>query len=235
MSEKNTISNNIFTTYGFVACGAILNSLGSSTISHNTFTAYGDQSCGATLEHLVNNTLSTNTFITYGNQSVGIGIFSSHNNNISGGSIISKSNYDYYIENASNTNNFMNIDFTSTRRIYFNDITSWFNYNNETDGDIWLKTRISLSQQEIARSLVKWGKDELIWYDSSMDKDSLAASYAITGLHSVTNYYVYVTSGETLSNPYTFSTDSTGNLPVFTITLEGSTKIRVVDKSMKPP
>ena len=127
---------------------------------------------------------------------------------------------DYYLQGAGSTNNFTQTNFTDSRKIYFYDVTSWFNYNNRTDIELWLKTNVS-AKATITRKLISWSKVIMKWNDSS--SSSVTARYNLTGLNPNKYYLVYNNSQLT----YTLQTDSQGNLPSFTIYLNSEHEIKV--------
>ncbi len=134
----------------------------------------------------------------------------SQNNNIKGGSISSGS-VDYNFRGAGTTNYFMNNNFTTSKKIYFYDTTSWFNYNNETTGNIWLKTKASTSTT-ITRELISWSQDLMQWSDTS--SSTTTSIYNITGLETDIDYYVFNNSILT----YTLNSGPNGEIS-FTINL----------------
>jgi len=156
-----------------------------------------------------NNSNFTNNVLIGGTR--GFYVHDSQNNNIKGGSI-SSGNVDYNFRGAGTTNYFMDSNFTTLKRIYFYDSTSWFNYNNESSGNIWLKTNVSTAAN-ITRELTSWFQDLIQWNDTS--SSITTARYNVTGLMPNTDYDVYNNSVLT----YTLLTDSNGNLESFTISL----------------
>ncbi|NIM47334.1 MAG: hypothetical protein GTN40_04225 [Candidatus Aenigmarchaeota archaeon] len=151
------------------------------------------------------------TDITANSNNYGIYLSSSFNNNITSGSILYNINYDYYLSSAGTTNKFTNTNFTDLRTIYFDDTTSWFNYNNETTENIWLKTKVS-TITTITRELVNWDNAIMQWNDTPSSRASVR--YNITGLLPYTYYYVYNNSVFT----YTINSGSAGEIS-FTIDL----------------
>jgi len=164
---------------------------------------------------------------TSNNNSIGIYLDSSSNNQITGGSIASNTNQDYYLSSAGSTNNFTSTNFTAPRKIYFEDTTSWFNYNNRTDLELWLKTSVSTSAT-ITRKLISWTQSLVQWNDSS--SPAVTARYNITGLNPNKYYLVYNNSVLT----YILQTDSSGNLPSFTIYLSSEHEIKVQEDTTPP-
>jgi len=152
----------------------------------------------------------------------GLLIESSSSNNITGGSISDNQDPtygDYWLRSAGSTNYIRNTNFTDSRKIYFQDAISWFSYNNETTGNIWLKTSVS-SAATITRKLTSWNQSLMKWNDSS---SAVTARYNITGLLPNRGYVVYNDS----ASVYTLQTDSFGNLPSFTIFLSSEHQISV--------
>ena len=227
IGNENDISGNTISTSNTEGYGIRIYYANESNVSNNIITTSGYAASGIFIFMADSNYFSDNTVTTSNYLAYGLYIYSSNSNTIIGGSIISKADSDYYLKNASNTNTFTDTNFTASREIHLNDNSSWFNYNNKTDGDIWLKTSVS-QQAHLARTLSTWSKRELTWNDTG--SDSLTASYNITGLSPNTYYNIYNTSEGTQTNPYTLKTDSDGNLPGFTIALKGNTEIKVIDK-----
>ena len=137
----------------------------------------------------------------------GRGIFiSSSFTNISGGNILGGLE-DYSLWNIGSTNNFTNTNFTEQKTIYFNDVNSWFNYNNESAGYIWLKTKISVASKNINRTLINWNTTQMQWNDTA--SADLIATYTLNGLISNTNYNFKNGSTEQI-----IQTDANGALSV---------------------
>ncbi len=176
------------------------------------------------------NTISNSNVSVHGASAYGIYIDSSGTNNISGVSIISNQSYDYYLSSASTTNNFTNTNFTASRKIYFNDATSHFNYNNETNGNIWLKTNVS-AQSYLIRTLANWTQLQMRWNDTNSTA-GITARYSLSGMVPNGNYYIYTRINTTQSNPYNKTADSSGSISAFTVALNGNTEINI---SKAPP
>lgn len=211
-SNNNIIFSNTITTSADVIDAISLIGSNNNIISSNTMNVVGSSSDGIWFSGSNYNTLFNN-IITNMNPAHGIHISSSYNNNITGGSVISKSGFDYYLDGAGTTNNFTSTNFTAYRSIYFQDTTSWFNYNNETTGNIWLKTRIS-SATNLTRRLSDWSQTLMRWNDSTAQ--SVTATYNITGLTPNNNYIVYNNSIPIAGSP--FNSGSNGQIN-FTINL----------------
>ncbi|MCK5062456.1 MAG: hypothetical protein KAR23_00865, partial [Candidatus Aenigmarchaeota archaeon] len=230
-SGNGTIANNTFTTSASGAMGIYLSSSSTNNISNNTFTISGSNAHGIICNSSSNsNILTNNTIATSNTNAYGIYIFSSTLNNIIGGSVVTTQSAAYYLQDAGKTNNFTNTNFTVLRNIGFNDATSWFNYNNETDGNIWIKTSVS-AISSLNRTLTTWSNTTMTWNDTNSTA-GVTATYNLTGLISGTMYSIYNTSSSGTTTQY-FTTDSAGTLPSFTILLNGNTEIKVIDDN--PP
>jgi len=211
----NSIANSNFDGIHFYS-SSNNNQIINSTANGNTYGIYLYSSSNN--NQIINSTANGNTY--------GIYLYSSSNNTITGGSVWNNTN-DYYLQGAGSTNNFTQTNFTGPRIIYFYDVTSWFNYNNRTDIELWLKTNIS-AQTTITRKLLSWSKVLMKWNDSS--SQAVIARYNITGLHPNKYYLVYNNSELT----YTLQTDSNGNLPSFIIYLSSEHEIKVEEDSQAP-
>jgi parallel beta-helix repeat protein len=188
-SSNNTITNSIVANnsfYGIQLLDSSNNTITNSIVVNNSFTG---PYAGIYLYSSSNNNILTDNIVK-NNFNDGILISSSSNNTISGGSV-SNNYFDYRLTSAGKTNNFTKTNFTSTnyRSIFFMDSTSWFNYNNETTGNIWLKTNISSSSQSISRKLINWSNVLMQWNDTA--SATLTATYNITGLLISAYYNVY--------------------------------------------
>lgn len=247
-SNLNSLYSNTITTSNSGAYGIFFSAGGSHTISSNTITTGGAGSHGIYTElSSSSNTIFNNTIITLGGSSYGIyfqyggsnnvtnntlaatsnGIFlqSATGNRISGGSITSQSGYDYSLSGAGDTNNFTSTNFTAQRKIYFYDATSYFNYNNQTGGNIWLKTKVSAASY-LNRIISSWNSSLVVWNDTN-STGGIYATYSLTGLPSNANYNVYNSSVGVQTKSYILATDAGGDLPTFTIGINGNTKISV--------
>jgi len=218
-SNFNTISNNTAynNSYGIFLSSSSNNTLSNTTLNNNTDT-------GIYIYSSSNNTLSNTTL---NNNNNGIILDSSSNNTITGGSIADNSN-DYYLILAGTTNNFTNTNFTTSRKISFDDTTSWFNYRNDT-GNIWLKTNVSTTAT-ITRKLINWNQTLMQWNDTNSSGSNIVANYNITGLNANKYYNVY--NNSVLA--YTLQTNSSGNLPSFTIYLSSQHEIKVEEDTQAP-
>ncbi len=229
-SNTNNISDNAVTTSGTWSYPLYLQSSGTNNIFSNNLTRTGVTGCVVYLYSSSNsNNLSENIIKSTGN-TCGVAIKSSSNNSISGGSIISNTGSYNNLISAGATNNFTNTNFTGTRRLYWYNVGSWFNYNNDT-GNIWLKTNVS-KQTDMDRTLVTWSQSEMKWNDSNLTA-SLTSYYTLTGLSPSRVYNIYNTSSGTQTNPYILTTDSDGALS-FSISLKGNTEILVQEDTTAP-
>jgi len=194
-SHNNSLVNNIVyddSQYGFYISNSNYNNLTNNTAYNNMFGFYISYS----------NKTNFLDSISY-NNSYGIHVAESYESNIIGGSIWNNT-YDYYVWDCGTNNNFTNTNFTFTRTIYFRDTISWFNYNNETTGNIWLKTNVS-ERENITRKLTSWSQNLMQWNDTP--NESITARYNITGLEINTDYNVYNNS----ILAYELTTDGSGN------------------------
>jgi parallel beta-helix repeat protein len=163
----------------------------------------------------INNTIKSNT-------GYGILFTGSNSNIITGGSIFGNTLFDYYLNNAGATNQFINTNFTSNRTIRFLDATSWFNYNNLTTIQLWLNTSVS-SAANITRKITSWNQSLMKWNDTNTSAPASTVTYNITGLKPNKDYAVF--NNSILIN--TLHTDSSGNLPSFTVNLGSEHEIGV--------
>lgn len=213
--ENNNVSSSIQ--------GIYLESSSSNTITSNIVNSDGP---GITLlSSSDSNLLINNTVLTSGKNGYGIYIKSSGSNNMKGGSIIAKNSYDYYLNNAGNTNYFTSTNFTSLRKIAFYDKKSYFNYNNETGGNTWIKTSISAAGY-LNRTLLNWSTLFLKFNDTN-GSGNITANYTLSGLLANSTYKIYNTSQGVETNSYTIRSYPDGNLKSFTIALKGETEIKV--------
>ncbi len=201
-SSNNNINNNIANNNinGIFLSSSSYNNLINNTVSNNTinfFVGYALTLSSSSYNNLINNTVSNNTF--------GVSLKSSFNNNITGGSISRSKNNDYYIRESGTTNNFTNTNFTTARKIWFDETTSWFNYNNDTSSNIWLKTNVSTTFVLITRELIFWSQDLIQWNDTS--DSTITARYNITGLLINTNYDVLNNSIPISGSPFNSGTN----------------------------
>jgi parallel beta-helix repeat protein len=210
--QNNTIADNILINnyQNIHLCnGAANNIVIRNNITGGTYGIYVHDGAGGTASY--NN-------LTYNNiTSAQVGIYiveGCHDNLFANSSVMNSGQYDYYLANATSNNSFINMNFTSSKKIYFNDTTSWFNYRNTTANNIWLKTNVS-AQSNITRKLVNWGDALMQWNDTfSNTSGSITATYNISGLLPNINYTVYNNSILT----YTFKSSSTGQIS-FTVYL----------------
>jgi parallel beta-helix repeat protein len=211
-TKNNTIKNCNITDFRngiYLDSGPSNNILINNTVNSNSNGIYIYSSSNNNI--LINNTVNSN--------SNGIYIYSSSNNTVTGGSVAFSSTSDYNLSSVSTTNNFTSTNFTDARKIRFNDVTSWFNYNNYTSGNIWLKTSVP-SSTTITRKLINWNQNLIQWNDSA---SGITATYNITGLKANTTYSVSNNSAYVQA----LQTDSSGTLPSFTIFLNSEHEIKV--------
>ncbi len=221
-SSLNTISDN--TISSGTANAVNINAGGSNTFVNNIISTSGGDAYGVLIYLSNSNAFANNTVTTTAGLSYGIRIYGSYTNSIIGGSIISQTSNDYSLSSASNTNNFTNTNFTATRKISFEDATSWFNYQNNVSQNIWLKTNVS-SATVLTRTLVTWSQSTMRWNDTNSTA-GIVANYVLIELLANTRYEVYNTSAGIQSNPYILTSDSGGSLN-FTVALNGNTEIKV--------
>lgn len=207
--DYNTFSNNIVrnSNYGFfLSSENDYNILINNTAENNS---YGFRL--SSYNTLTNNTATNNTRGFY--------LSGVSGNNITGGSS-HNNQYDYGLVDAGTTNYFRNINFTDSRKIYFGDSTSWFNYNNVTQNGMWVKTNLA-AQNNITRVLTNWNQNLMQWNDTS--DTSVIAYYNISGLLVNTDYDLYNNSEKFDTN----TTDENGVLPQFSVNLTGEHEIKV--------
>jgi len=206
--------NDVFNTYGFYMEGSnsynniikncSINDFGSGIYLYN----------GPYNNTFVNNKIKSSVY--------GIMFSSSTNNTVMNGSVSVNTYSDYYLNAAGKTNNFENTNFTSARNISFYDTTSWFNYNNRTDIELWLGTSISPAGN-ISRKVISWTQSLMRWNDTN-NTVGVTTTYNITQLKPNTTYFVYNNTVLTYDD---LRTDTFGNLPVFSIYLGSEHNITV--------
>jgi parallel beta-helix repeat protein len=216
-SNNNFVNNIVYdnTNVGFYIALATNNNLKDNIVYDN---GAGFDIYLSSNNNLVNNSVYDNTYGFY--------IFESSNNNITKGSVWGNT-YDYWLWDAGTTNNFTDTNFTAERKIRFYG-NSWFNYNNESTGKIWLKNNVS-TQPTITRELTFWSQNLMQWNDSSTS--AVTARYNITGLKENTVYFIYNNS----QFVQTLQTDPFGDLPSFTIYLSSEHEIKVQEEDTTPP
>jgi hypothetical protein len=187
-SNLNSFSTNTVLASGLNSWGIYLTSSHLNNMSRNNISVSGSGGRGILLQLSNNAKISDNILVTtFPSNAHGIYFDRSVNNSITGGSIITNSSYDYFLANSDKTNNFTNTNFTTSKKIWLDDSSSGFNYNNETNGNIWLKTNISAASS-INRTLINWTQLDMRWNDIS--SANINISYNITGLLALTNYNV---------------------------------------------
>jgi len=225
--KNNTLINNIANGnyYGFRLGNVLNNTLINNTANNNVWDGIEIESSSFNI--LINNTAKNNDkglhfpspstdnniFINniFTNNNYGIYSASITNSTIIDGSV-SDNNNDYYLTSIGTTNNFTNTNFTATRKIYFGDIASWFNYNNETTGSIWLKTSSSATST-VSRKLTNWNQTVVQWYDNA--SSTITATYNITGLTPNSNYIVYNNSVPVAGSPFNSGSNGQINFTIY--------------------
>jgi parallel beta-helix repeat protein len=213
-SNNNILSNNIVnsnTQYGI----QLWSNSNNNIISNNIVNSNTQN--GIYLWLNSNNNIISNNIVNSNLR--GIYLSSSSNNTVTGGSVALSTSYDYYL-NSLDMTNFINTNFTSERIIYFNDATSWFNYQNDSSQSMWLKTKVS-ADTWIRRKLLNWNQTLVQWNDTSSD---VTATYNITGLLTNANYSVYNNSIAISGSP--FNSSSTGQIN-FVINLIAGKEINI--------
>ncbi len=196
------------------------------SVSNNTitnFTATSDIGDALTIYLSSNNTISN--FTAHSNTGYGIYMESTLYNIFKNGSITSDSQKEYVLADIGITNIFINTNFSEPRTISLQDSTSRFNYNDEYNGNIWLKTNISVPSF-ITRTLLNWTQSNMTWNDSA----TVTAYYELTGLLPDTSYNITNNSYPI----YDLTTNNDGNLSIFSINLTGDTII-TVKEYVAPP
>ncbi len=213
-SNTNLFSRFNIRTSGSNSHGVYLSSSNFNTYSDLNILTSGSGAIGIYVNGNNNNFLNINLSAS-GN---GVRINSANYNNIKDGSIISSLTNDYYLQNAGTTNSFTNTNFT-TRKIYFNDNNSKFNY---VYNNIGLNTSQIISPTRtltITRKLINWNQTNVSWQETVSALRRL--NYEIGGLMANTNYSVW--NGSIIS--YNITTDINGNLPAFSINLTTAAKV----------
>ncbi len=223
LSQNNTFINNTANFSGEAGFRIVDSSSNNTFINNTASFNEGVTAHGFYIWDSSNNNVLINNIVENNDYS---GIYirdSSDGNNITGGSIAYAGSYDYYLNNTGSKNYFRNTNFTSTRNIRFRLSNQWFNYNNYSTGELWLKTSAP-SSTTLTRKLINWNQTLIKWNDTP--NTAVTARYNITGLLPIQLYKVYNTSVGLQTNPYTLTTDSNGALN-FTINLNGNTEILV--------
>lgn len=149
--------------------------------------------------------------------------------NVTGGTI-STDAIDYVLEDIGiDQVYFRNTNFTD-RDIKFIDSTSWFSYSNESSGDIWLDSQVS-GATTLTRELITWESGDMKWNETNTSGSGIIVTYNISGLNASTTFKVYNNSVDT----YTLSTDASGTLESFNISLNGESEIRVLEYNVYYP
>jgi len=197
---NNTITNNTFDSNSVgIFLGSSNNAVANNTCNNNSVGMHVQVS---SFSIFTNNIITSNdngvnvlensnnnTFINsiINNNGVNVQISQSNNNTFINGSIASSTTWDYMLFETNNTN-FIDTNFTSTRTIYFEDIISIFNYNNQTADNIWLKTKISVIST-LTRTLLNWNQTLMSWNDTNSTSD-ITANYNLTGMYPSEDYYI---------------------------------------------
>ena len=226
-SENNSIINNTIFSNGEVppcshgGSGGIKldeGSSGNQIINNNV--SFNTQGTGINLDlqsggTLINNNVNSNWIgISLGSQE-----YSS--NKIIGGFVKNNGLKDLNLGTVKNTNFSM---VGGLEKIEFYDTCAydnWFNYNDATENEIWLKTCVNTFSITITRKLISWTQSLMQWNDSAFS--SVTARYNINGLNPNKYYNIYDNS----VLAYTLQTDSDGILPTFTIYLSSEHEIKV--------
>jgi hypothetical protein len=221
-TKNNTIKNCNITDF---AEGIYLNNLGTANCTMDNFTAssnvFGIRICFSSNSNITNSHLFGNT--VYG-IAIGGGCFGTTNSDniwTVNTSVHDNTNYDYYLNSESSSqavHYFKNTNFTTSRKIAFDDNLAWFSYNNRTDIELWLKTRVS-AEATITRELINWNQSLMQWNDT----ETVTAYYNVSGLLASTDYDLYNNSVKF----DTKTTDAEGVLPQFSVDLSGEHEIKV--------
>jgi len=220
-TKNNTVKNcNItdFDTGIYLNNGPNNNNITNNTLRDNDW--FGIYLVSSSNNTFINNTINSNT-------RYGIRLdFTTDFNNITGGSI-ANNDYDYSFSSISSSNisnYFRNTNFTDARKIWFYS-GSWFNYNNDTFGELWLKSKFypvsTFNTLTLTRKLINWNQSSIKWNETVSSARN--ATYNITGLKENIYYNIYNNSVLT----YTLQTDPSGNLPSFDIYLDSQREIKV--------
>ncbi|MFH1431639.1 MAG: NosD domain-containing protein [archaeon] len=232
-SGDSVISYNDVTTSGADGHGIYLRSSDTNTVSTNvvrTTSGAGSGSRATYIRDSDSNILQDNIFDGQGSNNIGLYLSGSYNNNITGGSILGTS-YDVSLGSAGATNNFTDAGFSMGVNIQFRDTTSWFNYNNESSGSIWLMARSS-QPAGLERTIETWN-DMLMKWTETGTPSVLDVTYEIRGLIPNMAYAVFQTSGGVMTYLDTYTSDSAGTIS-FSVTLDGMTTIEINGDTTPP-
>jgi len=227
-SHNNTFTNMTSNNqiYGFTVEGS--KDDGSMDNVFVNITAKNNSFAGIFFEDASGNNSITGGIFT--NNTNGVRMFNVDNNIITGGSV-SGNGVDYFLDGAylfGTQNEFRNTNFTSERTIDLEDNAVWFNYNNETTGGVWLRTKLSTDDTTLTRKLTYWNNTLVQWNDSASTTPT--AYYNVSGLLSTANYYIFDNSVKV----QTLTADANGVLPQFSITLSGEREIKVSAETDPP-
>ncbi|NOR85015.1 hypothetical protein GQ473_02770 [archaeon] len=231
-SSLTNYSNNNINTLGMNSYGLEFYISDINRISNNLIITTGIGSSGLYSYSSDLNVISDNNINTFGFDGRGVYLRYSNEFNIFGGSIWSMQSYDYYLDGASTSNTFKNTNFTNSRKIYFNDNSSGFNYNDDASGDVWVNMSVSASTN-ITREIFNWNNTLVKWNDTN-STSGIIATYNISGLFASSQYVIYNKAASDIDNRL-LTTDSSGKLSSFSILLNGETQIIVEYVVPTPP
>ncbi len=218
-SNYNNFSNNNMTTNS----GSTGRGLDYGSSSSNTFLSNQISSSGANAALYSNaatvsnsNTFENNTIFTTSGGTVSItNIF---NNSFKNGSIYKPDGGNsVYVLLIDDTNIFVNTNFTSYRRINFNNNLSYFNYSNNS-GTTFVNTNLSASKT-LRRNINNWTLTN-ISLEENITSGTVTSYYNITGLNPNVEYQIY----NDTNIDFNLTTDSNGQLPLFFINLNTTVK-----------
>lgn len=193
--------------------GSMDNRIVNNTITNHVLNSIDIDGSSATL---INNTINSNDLGIYFNYPQG-------SKDVTGGSIQNNNDYDVYLYTWGGNIKFRAID--GLNKIDFYDRcedNNWFQYSNDTSDGIWLKTCVVGQYQKAInnRELTSWSQSLMQWNDSAW---AITVRYSLTGLFPNRGYVIYNDSVPV----YNLQTDSSGNLPSFTIYLSSEHQISV--------
>ena len=227
-SNYNEIHNNIITSdsdngiylFGFPGTSNDYNTINNNTITMTGVNHYGLNILGSSNNYIYNNNVLSDSYALYTDAYV----IDNQNNQIINGSYRTTGIYDYYFEDFVSSNYLINTNFTDSRNIYLTS-NSVFSYNNDSTTNFWINITPSTTSG-FTHNLIELEQNEFKFNNTNLTS-SVTLNYSLSGLRSNTSYYVYNTSLSETSNPYIYTTNSSGNLPSFSIKLDGETYINV--------
>jgi len=227
---NNTVINNVKVVGMYFVYGILLGTGGSSNNNIITNNIINSNDYGIGLESQSSgNTLLNNT-IRFNEEGIRLWTEQYASNTIIGGSINDNTDKDIYLYLASDDHYFRATNFTVPIKIYFADTDTWFNYNNVTTGEIWLKTLVNTELIKITRELINWDQTLMQWNDTA--SEAVTARYNISGLNPNKYYLIYNDSYVY----YIYKTNSLGELPSFTIYLPDTNQHQItVQQDEIPP